>query len=82
MIARTSNRQVFGAVAADTALQHSAAGLHRIQYLMLALLPRFQQPPPDSPEYDARIYYKASVTLSGHTKLKKLYCRYRYLTVC
>ncbi|XP_045761560.1 nuclear pore complex protein Nup205 [Maniola jurtina] len=58
VIARTSNREVFGSVAADTALQHSAAGVQRVQYLMLALLPRFQQPPPESPDYDARIYYK------------------------
>ncbi|XP_050357283.1 nuclear pore complex protein Nup205 [Nymphalis io] len=58
VIARTSNREVFGAVSADTALQSSAAGVQRVQYLMLALLPRFQQPPPESPEQDSILYYK------------------------
>ncbi|XP_039765350.1 nuclear pore complex protein Nup205 isoform X2 [Pararge aegeria] len=57
VVARSSHRDVFCS-AADTALQHSAAGMQRIQYLMLALLPRFQQPPPETPDHDARIYYK------------------------
>ncbi|CAH2257656.1 jg13054 [Pararge aegeria aegeria] len=58
VVARSSHRDVFCS-AADTALQHSAAGMQRIQYLMLALLPRFQQPPPETPDHDARIYYKS-----------------------
>lgn len=41
MIARASNQEVFGAVQADTALHDSAAGLQRVQGLMLALIPRF-----------------------------------------
>ncbi|CAH2100438.1 unnamed protein product [Euphydryas editha] len=58
VVARTSSAQVFGAALADTALQASAPAVHRIQFLMLALLPRFQQPPPESPDQDSILYYK------------------------
>ncbi|XP_045453305.1 nuclear pore complex protein Nup205 [Melitaea cinxia] len=58
VISRTSTREVFGPVLSDTALQSGAAGVQRIQFLMLALLPRFQQPPPENPEQDATLYYK------------------------
>ncbi|XP_053601965.1 nuclear pore complex protein Nup205 [Plodia interpunctella] len=45
VIGRASNREVFGAVQDDTALQHSAAGIQRVQSLMLALLARFTKMP-------------------------------------
>ncbi|XP_052747538.1 nuclear pore complex protein Nup205 [Bicyclus anynana] len=59
VIARSAGRELLGAVA-DTALQHSAAAVQRVQHLALALLPRFQQPPSAAPDADAdaTIYYK------------------------
>ncbi|KAJ2946743.1 hypothetical protein O0L34_g12803 [Tuta absoluta] len=63
VIARASNQEVFGLVQTDTALQHSAASLQRVQSLMLALLPRFQQPPPAAPDHDDRLYYKTDTAL-------------------
>ena len=65
VISRTSSPEVYDARA--SALQSGAAGLHRIQFLMLALLPRFRVPPevneecsdsPDSPDRAAILYYK------------------------
>ncbi|XP_068628673.1 nuclear pore complex protein Nup205 [Battus philenor] len=59
VIARASDREVFGLARADTALQRCEASLQRVQWLMLALLPRFQQPPPAPPEHaDSRLYCK------------------------
>ncbi|XP_072935362.1 nuclear pore complex protein Nup205 [Epargyreus clarus] len=63
VIARASNREVFGAVCGDTALQACVASVQRVQGLMLALLPRFQQPPPQQPEPDVRLYYKVVCNL-------------------
>lgn len=66
VVSRASNREVFGLVEKDTALQHSAASVQRVQGLMLALLPRFQHPPPDQPDHcDHRLYYKVSASVSS-----------------
>ncbi|KAI5637337.1 hypothetical protein NE865_09906 [Phthorimaea operculella] len=69
VIARASNQEVFGLVQTDTALQHSAASLQRVQSLMLALLPRFQQPPPAAtPDHDDRLYYKIVCNLLTYAR--------------
>ncbi|XP_049888015.1 nuclear pore complex protein Nup205 [Pectinophora gossypiella] len=68
VIARASNREVFGLVQNDTALQHSAASVQRVQWLMLALLPRFQHAPPQPPEHDSTLYYKIVCNLLTYAR--------------
>ncbi|XP_045542611.1 nuclear pore complex protein Nup205 [Papilio machaon] len=65
VVARASGREVFGLARGDTALQRAEPSLQRVQWLMLALLPRFQQPPPAkhapapaSDHPDNRLYLK------------------------
>ncbi|CAK1599296.1 unnamed protein product [Parnassius mnemosyne] len=59
VIARASHREVLAQVRAEPALQRCEAGLQRLRWLMLALLPRFQQPPPAAHQAaDARLYCK------------------------
>ncbi|XP_060810669.1 nuclear pore complex protein Nup205 [Amyelois transitella] len=72
VIGRASNREVFGAVQDDTALQHSAAGIQRVQALMLALLARFTKVPSVSgaqpqPESDT-LYYKIVCNLLTYAR--------------
>ncbi|KAG7303822.1 hypothetical protein JYU34_010718 [Plutella xylostella] len=57
VIARASNRQVLAAAQADTSFQHAAAGIARIQALMLALIPRFANPASED-DHDNIVYHK------------------------
>ncbi|KAJ0180868.1 hypothetical protein K1T71_002953 [Dendrolimus kikuchii] len=59
VVSRAADREVFGLVQADTALQAAAGSVHRVQWLMLTLLTRFHRPldQPDR-EHDTLLYYK------------------------